>query len=178
MYHLHIESSIQVISILTLKRLVVGQSEPLVVFPKMHIFEIRRGRGDGQIDLLPKTKLMFRIYYLLYSIYYILTSNKVAWHNSQSHKANYTMLVWYCWWWWGFVFAELLTDKILPLPEVFIMQNLGNAANGLWSSLEPRFRLCWITLCHKVNHYTTCSPTYRCWWQKSRPLGKISMSRK
>ena len=96
MYHLHIESSIQVISILTLKRLVVGQSEPLVVFPKMHIFEIRRGRGDGQIDLLPKTKLMFRIYYLLYSIYYILTSNKVAWHNSQSHKANYTMLVWYC----------------------------------------------------------------------------------
>ena len=68
-----------------------------------------------------------------------------------------------------------------PLPEILTIANLQHAACRTWTSMEPKFRLCWMKLCSSDNHYTTAPRYYpvvndvlciRCCGQKSGVLQK------
>ena len=41
-----------------------------------------------------------------------------------------------------------------PLSEILTITNLQYAASRIWNCAEPEFRLSWMKLCSRVNHYT------------------------
>ena len=42
-----------------------------------------------------------------------------------------------------------------PLSEILTIANLQHLASRVWPCAESEFRLCWMKLCNRDNHYTT-----------------------
>ena len=53
---------------------------------------------------------------------------------------------------------SLISSRPGPLPEILIITNLRHAATWIWTYGEPEFRLHWMKLCRRDNHYAT-APT-------------------
>ena len=67
---------------------------------------------------------------------------------------------WWWWWWWIILWHGWPTKGVYPyfqpgpLPGILTLVNLRHAASRVWACTEPEFRLSWIKLCSRDNHYT------------------------
>ena len=101
---------------------------------------------------------------LIDNIFHSMSRRKFIYCTSTSGFIyNKNSICW--WWWWWIVFVVWLTDerRLALFPAETIVrdphhrESLTRRGQGFWTCAEPEFRLSWMKLCNRDNHYTTAS---------------------